>query len=111
MKEGYCEICGGLLVASRIRHNVDGVCLQELLPIPKDSKFPPVLTKVPGEINIDATPDENLPIRILEAFKDNYNCEFDVSGASLEQMEFWNIMNQANKDRIRIIDVTLAKLK
>jgi len=103
MKEGYCEICGGILVSPRTRHNVDGVCLRELLPIPKDSRFPPVIAEVPGTVYVDATPDETLATRILEAHRVSYDSSFDVSGLSDECTAMFDAMNRDNEERVELL--------
>ncbi len=110
MREGYCEICGGLLTGPRTRHDVDGVCLMELLPIPKDSVLPPVIAEVPGSVCVNVTPDATLVLRILEAHRESYRSSFDVSGMSGECTAMFDSMNKDNEERVLLLTRAIALL-
>ena len=70
------------------------------------------LLEVPGltyhEIHhVDATPDDEYPIRILEAYRQECDCHYEANPPS----QLWEMMNEHNKQRIAILDKAIAKLR
>lgn len=60
--------------------------------------------------HVDMSPDAELPLRILRAYREDCNCEYQVSGLSPEQTAFWDMMNQWQRDRACILDAAIEKL-
>ena len=48
---------------------------------------------------VDATPDENYPIRILQAFLHDAGCDWEVHGLSEEKSKIYDLMNEHQKER------------
>ena len=59
---------------------------------------------------IDATPDENYPLRILHAYRENCNSRYETHGLSKEDARFWEIMNEFQEQRAKILDEAIGKL-
>ena len=62
---------------------------------------------------VDATPDEDYPLRILRAYRENCNCKFVSSLDSIgeEINPALKAMNEANDKRAEILDRAIRKLK
>jgi hypothetical protein len=63
---------------------------------------------------VDATPDENYPLRILQAYRDD--CDVLWSSTSLfedveENNPVMDALNNMQKARAKILDKAIAKLK
>lgn len=58
-------------------------------------------------IHVDATPDENYPLRILRAYRENCNCEWvsDTDNPLIDQM------NKHCRQRAVILDAAIAVLE
>jgi len=59
----------------------------------------PELTQQPV-FHVDATPDEKYPIRVLQAYLDNCNCEFVADPPD----PFIDLMNRHQKQRAEILE-------
>ena len=73
-------------------------------------KFPE-LTEMPV-LHVDATPDEEYPLRILHAYRENCNSKWVESTDGSEPLNL--VMIQMNEDcdrRARILDRAILKLK
>jgi len=66
----------------------------------------PNLTQEPI-INVDATPDEHYPLRILKAYRENCNCKWESHPPSW----IWDSMNEASEKRAVILDRAIAILE
>ena len=60
---------------------------------------------------VDSTPDENYPIRILEAYRENCNYLWEVHGLTDGEKHFYDIMNEHQILRAKILDAAIKKLK
>ena len=70
----------------------------------------PKLTQEPIKY-VDSTPDENYPIRILEAYRENCNSFWEVHRLTDEEKHFYDIMNEHQISRAKILDKAINKLK
>ena len=70
----------------------------------------PNLTEEPI-LHIDYTPDEDLPIRILSAYRSNCNVKWLVVGLPKEETKLYDMMNKNCDERAEILDRAIAKLK
>ena len=70
----------------------------------------PKLTQEPVEY-VDSTPDENYPIRILEAYRENCNSFWEVHGLTGEEKHFYDMLNEHQISRAKILDKAINKLK
>lgn len=70
----------------------------------------PKLTEQPV-LNIDATPDEDYPLRILRAYRQGCNCQWleDVDGKEPTN-PLLKAMNKDNGKRKKILDEAIKKL-
>ena len=78
----------------------------------KQADFPKV-TQEPI-IGIDATPNEEYPLRILRTYRENCNCRFSSTSSSGEDEEldpFCKVMNEACEKRARFLDVAIEILE
>ena len=57
-------------------------------------------------INIDATPDNNYPLRILQAYRENCNCKWasDTDNPLIERM------NEDCDERAKVLDAAISLL-
>ena len=69
------------------------------------SEIPP-LTQQPI-IQVDGTPDEDYPLRILRAYREDCNCRWE----SNESNPLIDIMNQHCDQRAEILDRAIALLE
>ena len=72
------------------------------------------LPKVTQEpiIHVDATPNEEYPLRILKAYRENCNCKFSETTNQGDQIisPLIKVMNEHNEKRAEILDRAIAKL-
>jgi hypothetical protein len=66
----------------------------------------PSLTHQPLEV-VDMTPDESLPLRILQAYRTNCDCRWEADPPS----KLVDLMNEANDKRAEILDKAIERLK
>jgi len=59
---------------------------------------------------IDATPDENYPLRILQAYRENCNARYETHGLDENDTRFWEIMNEMQEQRANVLDEAIAKM-
>ena len=72
-------------------------------------KLPP-LTKEPVK-HVDMTPDKNLPLRILQAYRSNCDCMWsDNIGGEETKNPLLAAMNEHNRQRAKILDKAIKKL-
>lgn len=70
----------------------------------------PSMSQEPIE-HVDAYPDEDYPLRILRAYRENCNVRWEVSGLSPERTRVWDVMNEAQEERAKILDRAIAMLE
>jgi hypothetical protein len=70
-------------------------------------KFPQI--EAPNEpiLHVDMTPDEDLPLRILRAYRSNCDCRWVAEPPS----PLWDAMNADQERRAKILDLAIAKLQ
>ena len=61
-------------------------------------------------LNVDATPDKNYVLRILQAHRQNCNCKYEVHGLSEGETKLWDTMNELQDQRIKLLDEAIEKL-
>jgi len=61
-------------------------------------------------LQIDGTPDENYPLRILQAYRDNCNCLWATSLDGLCDNPLFTEMNKHQRQRAEILDRAIEKL-
>ncbi len=66
----------------------------------------PKLTQEPI-MNVDATPDDGYPLRILQAHRDNCNCRWESTPESF----LWDQMNEDCEKRAVILDRAISILR
>jgi hypothetical protein len=72
--------------------------------------FPRFLNK--SEIkHVDMSPDDDLPLRILRAYREDCNSRWEVSGVSKAIEVLWDAMNAAQEQRAVILDRAIAWLE
>ena len=71
-------------------------------------KFPKL--KPEPLMNVDATPDKNYALRILQAHRQNCNCKYEVHGLSKNETLLWDKMNEMQDQRAEILDKAIKKL-
>lgn len=68
--------------------------------------------KGPDEvITVDATPDEDYPVRILEAYIKRTECKWMVHGCTDGLRQIYDAMNEAQDKRAEILREAIAHLK
>jgi len=71
----------------------------------------PPMTKPINEVRIDMTPDRNLPLRILWAYRDECDCLWSDNTNGSEPMNPLLIaMNEDQRQRALILDRAIARL-
>lgn len=72
----------------------------------------PKITQEPI-LHVDATPDEEYPLRILKAYREICDCEFSESTNRGGQIisPLIKAMNEHNEKRAEILDRAIAKLR
>ena len=75
----------------------------------KTTKLPP-LTQQPV-LNIDGTPDEGYPLRILRAYRENCNCRWTTDTEGNCENIVFHQMNEDNRERAAILDRAIAVLE
>ena len=66
----------------------------------------PELTQQPIN-HVDGTPNEDYPLRILRAYRENCNCKFEANPPS----PLIDIMNEHCERRAKILDKAIAALE
>ena len=63
-------------------------------------------------LRIDATPDKNYPLRILQAYRENCNCRWsNTCYPDLETTDpMLHLMNQDQEQRAKILDEAIKKI-
>lgn len=74
----------------------------------KRSRFPS-LTQQTIEF-VDSTPNENYPLRILQTYRKNCDSLWETHGLPENDTRFWEIMNEHQRDRAKILDEAIDKL-
>ena len=74
----------------------------------KKTKWPDL--KPESILNVDATPDEDYPLRILKAYRQNCNSRYKTHGLSKKDVKFWDMMNEWQDQRAKILDKAILKL-
>jgi len=62
-------------------------------------------------LHIDGTPDENYPLRILQAYRDNCDSMWASSVDGTCDNPIYALMNEHQRQRAEILDEAIAKLK
>ena len=73
-----------------------------------DSIFPPI-TQEPL-LHVDATPNEGLALRILRAYRANCDCFYEVGGVTDNSKLLWDMVNEMQRKRAKLLDEAIAKL-
>ncbi len=71
-------------------------------------KLPPTKQEY---MHVDATPDDEYPIRILKMYRFACNTEWSVTGLGEEISEIYDLMNQAQRERARLLDEAIEILE
>lgn len=61
-------------------------------------------------MHVDATPDENYALRILQAHRQNCNCKYEVHGLDKNGTKFWDMMNEIQDKRAETLDKAIKIL-
>jgi hypothetical protein len=61
-------------------------------------------------IHIDATPDADYVLRILTAYRQHADCNFEVHGVSDAEKIIYDAMNEANVARAELLDAAIKKI-
>lgn len=69
----------------------------------------PEITQKPLE-NVDMTPDDMLPIRILRAYLDNCKCKWVVAGLPDNVKAMYDAMNEHQDKRAGILKKAIQRL-
>lgn len=69
----------------------------------------PKVTQEPKKF-VDMTPDVNLAIRILQAYLDDCNCKWEVSGLDDESRIIFDQMNKHQEQRRKILEEAIQRL-
>ena len=59
-------------------------------------------------IHVDGTPDDEYPLRILKAYRENCNCKWVITN---NESVFVKIMNEACDKRVKILDRAITILE
>jgi len=70
----------------------------------------PKLTKLPI-FSVDATPDDDYPIRILKAYLLNTQCKWIVHGLPESDSIIYDMMNETQDKRRVILEKAISKLE
>lgn len=63
-------------------------------------------------LNVDLTPDEELPLRILQAYRENCNCRWsDTTDGGGTENPTLKLMNEHCEQRAEILDKAINKLR
>ena len=73
-------------------------------------KLPEILNSS-GILSVDMTPDDMLPIRILEAYLDKSNEKWETDGLPENESVLYKIMNKHQDERRRILKNAINKLQ
>ena len=71
----------------------------------------PELTINPREFHVDATPNGQYAIRILECYRERARCKFKVEGADEGGKELYDYMNECQDKRVKELDEAIRILK
>ena len=71
------------------------------------------MAKIEGKpiIHVDVTPDEDYPLRILRAYRENCNCRWASSTDGQAMNPLCIKMNEACEKRAEILDRAIKKLE
>lgn len=69
------------------------------------TEFPPFTQEAIQ--HIDSTPDADYPIRILRAYRSDTNCRYEVTGVDDESKVLWDMLNDHQDQRAKILDKAL----
>lgn len=61
--------------------------------------------------SVDATPDDDYPIRILEAYLHNTGLRWEITGCNGNLRQIYDAMNEAQEKRAEILRRAIAALK
>ena len=61
-------------------------------------------------IHVDATPDDDYPLRILRAYRQHADCNFEVHGLDENERRIYDMLNETNKKRAELLDAAIEKL-
>lgn len=70
----------------------------------------PAQTDVIPKTHVNATPDDELPLRLLQAYRDDCDIKWSSDGSKSRDM-LAKIMNEAQQKRAVILDAAIAKLR
>lgn len=59
---------------------------------------------------VDATPDDGYALRILQAYRQNCNSEFVAIDVPEESKAFYEMLNDLQRKRAKILDEAIEKL-
>lgn len=76
-----------------------------------DFELPTTSPPFPLNRAIDSTPNEDFPIRILQAYRQDCDCKYQVSGLPAERTRFWEMMNEWQDQRAKILDQSISVLE
>jgi len=71
----------------------------------------PELIKKQEVLYIDATPDENYPLRILQVYRDNCDTRWATEADGNCENALFEMMNKHQKQRAKILDKAIKKLQ
>lgn len=74
-----------------------------------DFRLPPI-TQQPIE-HIDGTPNDDYPIRILKAYRQNCNCYWEVHGLPKKEALIYEMMNEHQRQRAKLLDKAIRILE
>ncbi len=69
----------------------------------------PKLTKKPLS-QVDGTPNEGLPLRILRAYLKDAKCMWKASGLTGNQKHIYEMMNDQNRKRAQVLERAIKTL-
>ena len=73
------------------------------------SELPPINGQ--AVLYIDATPDKDYPLRILQAYRQDCNCQWAENTTGGEPTNpLLKVMNDQNNKRAKVLDKAIAKL-
>ena len=60
---------------------------------------------------VDMTPNKGLPLRILQAYRDNCNTRWEVHGLDEDKSRIYDMMNEHCEQRAEILDRAIVLLE
>ena len=61
-------------------------------------------------LHVDLTPDDDLPLRILQAYRENCNCKWSTDTEGNCDNPLFALINQHCDERAEILDKAISKL-